>query len=66
MDVLIYLIPVALVLGLVALFAFLWSLKSGQFEDMEGSANRILFDDEDMQTKPPASPQTTQDDDAKN
>lgn len=66
MDVLIYLIPVALVLGLVALFAFMWSLKSGQFEDMEGAANRILFDDEDMPAKPPAPPQTPQDDDAKN
>lgn len=63
MDVLIYLIPVALVLGLVALFAFMWSLKSGQFEDMEGAANRILFDDEDMPAKPPA--QASQDDDAK-
>ncbi|OEJ67571.1 cbb3-type cytochrome oxidase assembly protein CcoS [Magnetovibrio blakemorei] len=61
MDVLIYLIPVALVLGLVALFAFMWSLKSGQFEDMEGAANRILFDDEDMQVKPPA--QKSHDDD---
>jgi len=46
MTVLIYLIPIALVLGLAALFAFLWSLKSGQYEDMEGAANRILFDDE--------------------
>ncbi|MDH5490059.1 MAG: cbb3-type cytochrome oxidase assembly protein CcoS [Rhodospirillaceae bacterium] len=46
MDVLIYLIPIALVLGAIALAAFLWALKSGQFEDMEGSANRILFDDD--------------------
>jgi len=46
MDVLIYLIPVALILGGVALAAFLWALKSGQFEDMEGAANRILFDDD--------------------
>lgn len=58
MDVLIYLIPVALVLGLVALLAFMWSLKSGQFEDMEGAANRILFDDDDMPVEPsaPAKP----------
>ena len=47
MDVLLYLIPVALFLGIVGLVAFLWSLKSGQFEDMEGAANRILFDEED-------------------
>ncbi|MBT4932393.1 MAG: cbb3-type cytochrome oxidase assembly protein CcoS [Rhodospirillaceae bacterium] len=47
MDILLYLIPIALLLGSIALAAFLWSLKSGQFEDMEGAANRILFDDED-------------------
>ena len=45
MDVLLYLIPVALVVGGVALAGFLWALKSGQFDDMEGAANRILFDD---------------------
>ncbi|MBF0246763.1 MAG: cbb3-type cytochrome oxidase assembly protein CcoS [Alphaproteobacteria bacterium] len=45
MDVLIYMIPIALTMGLLALAGFLWSLKSGQFEDMEGAANRILFDD---------------------
>ena len=44
-----YLIPIALVLGLAALFAFLWSMKSGQFDDMEGNASRILFDDDDEQ-----------------
>ena len=48
MDILLYLIPIAMLLGGVALVAFLWSLKSGQFEDMEGAANRILFDDEDI------------------
>ena len=52
MTVLIYLIPIALVLGLIALAAFLWSLKSGQYEDMEGAANRILFDDEPTHEKP--------------
>lgn len=46
MTVLLYLIPIALLLGLAALFAFLWALKSGQYEDMDGAANRILFDDE--------------------
>ncbi len=51
MDILLYLIPVALLLGGVALAAFLWALKSGQFDDMEGSANRILFDDDDIQEK---------------
>jgi len=47
MNVLIYLIPVALFLGGLGLLAFLWSLKSGQYEDLEGAANRILIDDED-------------------
>jgi len=47
MDVLLFLIPIALILGLAALGAFLWSLKSGQYEDMEGAANRILFEDDE-------------------
>ena len=46
MTVLIYLIPIALLLGVAGLIAFLWSLKNKQFEDLEGAANRILFDDE--------------------
>ncbi len=55
MDILLYLIPAALLLGAVALTAFLWALKSGQFEDMEGDANRILFDDEDRPKQPAAN-----------
>ncbi len=46
MTVLIYLIPIALLLGVVGLVAFLWSLKNKQFDDLDGAANRILFDDE--------------------
>jgi cbb3-type cytochrome oxidase maturation protein len=46
MTVLIYLIPAALFLGLVGLGAFLWALKSGQFDDLDGAAHRILFDDD--------------------
>jgi cbb3-type cytochrome oxidase maturation protein len=49
MSNLLLLIPIALFLGLLGLGAFLWSLRSGQFDDMEGAANRILFDDEDEQ-----------------
>lgn len=45
MSVLAYLIPAALVLALIGLAAFLWALKSGQYEDLDGAANRILFDD---------------------
>lgn len=47
MDVLIYLIPAALFLGALGLGAFLWAVKSGQFEDLDGAAHRILIDDED-------------------
>ncbi|MCA0449275.1 MAG: cbb3-type cytochrome oxidase assembly protein CcoS [Proteobacteria bacterium] len=46
MDTLLILIPVALVASLLALVAFLWSLRSGQYEDLDGAASRILFDDE--------------------
>jgi cbb3-type cytochrome oxidase maturation protein len=45
MTALAWLIPIALFLGLLGLAAFLWSLKSGQFEDLEGAAYRILEDD---------------------
>jgi cbb3-type cytochrome oxidase maturation protein len=48
---LLILIPVALALGFVGLLAFLWALKSGQFDDLDGAAHRILFD-EDAETKP--------------
>jgi cbb3-type cytochrome oxidase maturation protein len=46
MTILIYLIPVALLLGGLGLVAFLWALRSGQYEDLDGAASRILFDDE--------------------
>ena len=49
MDVIVYLIPIALFLGLLGLAAFLWSLKSGQFDDLDGAAHRVLFDDEDAE-----------------
>jgi cbb3-type cytochrome oxidase maturation protein len=45
--VLAILIPAALGLGLMGLAAFFWSLRHGQFEDLDGAANRILIDDED-------------------
>lgn len=53
MDVLLWLIPSALALGLLGLIAFLWALKSGQFDDLDGAASRILFDDE---AEPPQDP----------
>ena len=45
MDVIVYLIPLAILLGAVALGAFFWSLRSGQYDDPDGAAERILFDD---------------------
>jgi cbb3-type cytochrome oxidase maturation protein len=55
MSVLIFLIPIALFTALLGLAAFLWSLKSKQYEDLQGAASRILFEDEDRnhdQNKP--------------
>jgi cbb3-type cytochrome oxidase maturation protein len=46
MNVLVYLVPAALGLGLIGLAAFMWSLKSGQYDDMEGAALRVLEDDD--------------------
>lgn len=54
MTGLLLLIPLALCLGALGLVAFLWALKSGQFDDLDGAANRILFDDEERPTEPPA------------
>ena len=45
MTVVLYLLVTSLVLGGCALSIFLWSLRSGQYDDLEGAANRILFDD---------------------
>lgn len=47
MEILGVLIPAALGLGLIGLIAFLWALRSGQFDDMDGAALRILIDDEE-------------------
>jgi cbb3-type cytochrome oxidase maturation protein len=47
MTTLVYLIPIALLLGGLGLAAFLWSLKSGQYDDLDGAASRILIDDND-------------------
>jgi len=44
---LLYLIPAALLLRLLGLATFLWALRSGQLDDLDGAAERILYDDED-------------------
>jgi cbb3-type cytochrome oxidase maturation protein len=46
MNVLIFLVPMALGLGLTGLGAFLWTLRSGQYDDIDGAALRILPDDD--------------------
>ncbi|MHC2440107.1 cbb3-type cytochrome oxidase maturation protein [Bradyrhizobium sp. USDA 4451] len=46
MEVLIYLVPLALALGFVGLLGFLWALNSGQYDDLDGAAWRALADDE--------------------
>ena len=46
MSFLIWMIPLALLMGLAGLVGFMWSLKAGQFEDLDGAAHRILMDDD--------------------
>ena len=46
MTVLLYLVPAALALGGVGLCAFLWSLRAGQYDDLDGAALRVLEDDD--------------------
>lgn len=41
-----FLIPIALALGIAGLGAFLWSLRSGQYDDLDGASERILFDED--------------------
>lgn len=48
MDVLIYLVPIAIVLSFLALVAFFWTVRSGQYDDLEGAAHRVLLDDDDQ------------------
>ncbi len=45
MSLLAWLVPVALGMGLVGLVAFLWSMKSGQLEDLDGAAERVLLNE---------------------
>ena len=57
MTTLVFLIPAALFLGGAALVAFLWSLRSGQYDDLDGAAERILIDDEWDDVKRPPKPE---------
>jgi cbb3-type cytochrome oxidase maturation protein len=55
MSILAILIPVTLAMGAIGLIAFFWSLRSGQYEDLSGDAERILFDEDRPLAPPPAS-----------
>lgn len=58
MTGLLILIPVALLLGILGVGAFFWSLKNGQFDDPDGAAQRILLDD-DLKDHEPVDPNTS-------
>jgi cbb3-type cytochrome oxidase maturation protein len=53
MTVILYLLLVSLVVAACGLGFFLWSLRSGQYDDLDGAANRILFDEEEVAPLPP-------------
>ncbi len=46
MNVLVFLVPAALILGGLGLAAFLWAMRSGQFDDLDGASWRVLSDDD--------------------
>lgn len=52
MSILLILIPVTLAMGAIGLAAFFWSIRSGQYEDLSGDAERILFDADDRPIVP--------------
>jgi cbb3-type cytochrome oxidase maturation protein len=47
-----YLIPIAIGLGLITLATFIWCLKSGQYDDLDGAAERILFETNEEVSRP--------------
>jgi cbb3-type cytochrome oxidase maturation protein len=52
MEVLIFLVPLAITLGGLGLAAFLWSLRDGQYDDLDGAAWRAIADDEPVESAP--------------
>lgn len=52
MSILTLLIPVTLIMGIIGLGAFFWSLRNGQYEDLAGDAERILFEDSETPLRP--------------
>lgn len=57
MNILAILIPVALLLGGLGLAGFIWSIRTGQYDDLEGAARRILIDDEPAEESMDVSPE---------
>jgi cbb3-type cytochrome oxidase maturation protein len=47
MDILYLLIPISLIIVAIAVWIFMWAIRSGQYEDLEGPAHRILMDDDE-------------------
>jgi cbb3-type cytochrome oxidase maturation protein len=58
MEVLVFLVPLALTLGAIGLMGFLWSLKNGQYDDLEGAGWRAIADDESAPEEPAPVPST--------
>jgi cbb3-type cytochrome oxidase maturation protein len=48
MNILIYLVPIALTLGAAGLLAFFWAMRNGQFEDLDGAPHRMLREDDEL------------------
>jgi cbb3-type cytochrome oxidase maturation protein len=51
MEIVILMIPIALLLGLGFLGAFLWANRNGQFDDLVGPSHRMVFDDDDLDNR---------------
>lgn len=51
MEVIYGLLPGMLLLGIVGVGVFFWAVRNGQYDDMDGAANRVLMDDEDQDRK---------------
>ena len=56
MEILYLLIPVAVVLVAIIIGIFVWAAKSGQFDDLEGPAHRILMDDDSVESSDNTKP----------
>ncbi len=65
MSILYLLIPLAVILMIIAVAFFMWTIKSGQYEDLEGPAHRILMDDDDPMIPRSDRSKTSGDDESK-